>query len=106
MTWHAGPHRVPPSCGPSPASPPAVASGRPPPHAPAHPPNHPLPCSSDKQKTDEIANLSRARGNPGARAMRVGPAAAKQLLDLLRCADPDVRVREGGDAAGAEGEAG
>ncbi|PSC73147.1 crossover junction endonuclease EME1-like isoform B [Micractinium conductrix] len=64
------------------------------------------PTRSDKQKTDEIANLSRARGNPGARAMRVGPAAAKQLLDLLRCADPDVRVREGGDAAGAEGEAG
>lgn len=50
----------------------------------------PLPPSrSDADKESEIAGMAR-KGT--ARPMRVGPAAAKQLLQLLRSSDPNLRI--------------
>lgn len=35
-------------------------------------------------------------------AMRVGPAAARQLLALLRSDDPGLRIKAGGEGEGAD----
>ena len=36
--------------------------------------------------------MTRTRKNGGKSGMRVGPAAAKQLLQLLRSSDPNLRI--------------
>lgn len=58
----------------------------------------PLHCRSDKEKETELADMDRV-GH--ARVKRVGPAAARQLLSLLRCDNPNLRIK-----AGEAGEAG
>ncbi|KAL4434111.1 hypothetical protein ABPG75_000552 [Micractinium tetrahymenae] len=57
------------------------------------------PNRSDKEKEQEIASL---RNVGTATVRRVGPAAARQLLQLLRSSDPNLRIREPkeGEAAG------
>ncbi len=66
------------------------------------PPLASAPCPafrSDREKEQEIANL---RNVGTATARRVGPVAARQLLQLLRSSEPDLRIREpkDGEAAG------
>lgn len=48
-------------------------------------------CRSDREKEQEIASL---RNVGTATARRVGPVAARQLLQLLRSRDPDLRIWE------------
>lgn len=54
---------------------------------------------SDREKEQEIASL---RNVGTATARRVGPVAARQLLQLLRSRDPDLRIREAKDGETAD----
>lgn len=48
-------------------------------------------CRSDAEKEAAIAGERRVGT---AKSMRVGPAAARQLLGLLRSDDPDLKIRQ------------
>lgn len=50
------------------------------------------PFRDDGDKQRELQELRRTGGTSN---MRVGPAAAKQLLQLLRCDDPGLKVKKG-----------
>lgn len=54
------------------------------------------PCRSDADKESEIKQMTRTRKNGGKDGMRVGPAAARQLLQLLRSSDPNLRISSSG----------
>lgn len=50
------------------------------------------PDRSDASKEAEIKEMTRTAISQGKAGMRVGPAAAKQLLHLLRSSDPNLRI--------------
>ncbi|PRW57835.1 crossover junction endonuclease EME1B-like [Chlorella sorokiniana] len=50
------------------------------------------PTRSDADKEGEIKQMERTRKAGGKSGMRVGPAAARQLLQLLRSGDPNLRI--------------